>query len=325
MDKTTFISLLKNPENVDEKHFDDIRKLSVAYPYFAFPHILLAKLLNVKQDINARQYVTGYKIGDMNIDGNVQIHYFTSRGRSSLILGGTVDIAKSSYFVNRYVSNLMNWKNDFDYSKEIRLRGEFIMPHHKVKFGMYLSQLNKYIYFNEYAVPEQTLEPLATGTAYVEKDFYLGMLGFQFRLYGQYSSNMRIIPLPLFAGSQTTYFEWKLYRDMNTLGYSLRNKSYRNIMIMQIGWDITYNTQYYSYAYMPSNGMFHLQREQKTGNYPFFDFFVNIKINRARIFVKTEGFNTLFSDYFGKYNYMTYRYPTNDCRIKFGLSWLFYD
>lgn len=56
MNKTTFISLLKNPENVGNEHFEDIREMSVFYPYFAFPHIMLAKLLDMRQDINAPQY-----------------------------------------------------------------------------------------------------------------------------------------------------------------------------------------------------------------------------------------------------------------------------
>ena len=56
MDKTTFISLLKNPENAGKEHIDDIREMSAFYPYFAFPHILLAKQLKTRQDVNAEQY-----------------------------------------------------------------------------------------------------------------------------------------------------------------------------------------------------------------------------------------------------------------------------
>ena len=96
---------------------------------------------------------------------------------------------------------------------------------------------------------------------------------------------------------------------------------------MQLGWNLVYNTKYYAYAYMPATGMFHLQDEQQIGNYPFFDFFLNFQLNRARIFVKTDGINTLLSNYIGigRQNYMAYRYPTNNFRMKFGISWAFYD
>ena len=262
-------------------------------------------------DINGRLYFTGYKAGDINISGTVRIHYDTSKGRNTLLLGGNIENAHPSYFLNDYVSNVLAWNNnDFKPSQEIRLRGEFMMPHRKLKLGVYLSQLNNYIYIDQIAKPSQTSDPLLTGTAYIEKDIRLWKFGFRFRLYGQYSSNESIIPLPAFAGFQSTYFETWLVK---------------NVLTMQLGWNAVFNTRYYAYAYMPATGMFYLQEEQKIGNYPFFDFFLNFQIRRARIFVKTDGLNTIFSNILGKENFMVYRYPTNDFRVKFGVSWAFYD
>jgi len=261
-------------------------------------------------DFNGKLYFTGYKAGDININGTVQLHYFTAKGRNSLLLGGSLENAQPSYFLNKFASNLLAWNNDFKPSQEARLRGEFIMPHRHLKLGAYLSQLNNYVYINKDAVPAQTSEPLVIGTAYVEKDIRWWKLGFRFRLYGQYSSHEKIIPLPAFAGFQSTYFEtWVV----------------KNVLTMQLGWNVMYNTAYYAYSYMPATGMFYLQEEQKIGNYPFFDFFLNLQISRARIFVKTDGLNTIFRSFLGKENFMTYRYPTNDFRVKFGVSWAFYD
>ena len=261
-------------------------------------------------DINGKLYLTGYKLADTNIEGDVHLHYYTAKGRNTLSLGGSIDNVNPGYFLKSYVSNLTAWDNDFALSQEVRLRGEFTMPHRKLKLGAYLSQLNNYVYINREAIPQQASELLATGTVYIEKDIRWWKLGFRFRLYGQYSSNDAIIPLPAFAGFQSAYFEGWLVK---------------NVLNMQLGWDVTYNTKYYAYAYTPATGMFYLQNEQKTGNYPFFDFFVNFQINRARIFIKTDGLNTVFSDYIGKGNFMAYRYPTNDFRMKFGVSWAFYD
>ena len=265
-------------------------------------------------DINGQLYFTGYKAGNTHIDGNVHIHYYTANGRNSLTLGGDIDNVRPSYFLNKYVSNLIYWENDFDYSQEIRLRGEFTMPYRKLKVGAYISQLNNYVYIDTVAMPAQSSDLLMTGTAYLEKDIKLWKFGFRFRLYGQYSSNQEIIPLPAFAGYQSTYFEKCIVKKEN-----------REILNIQIGWDIVYFTKYYAYAYMPATGMFHLQNEQKTGNYPFFDFFLNMQIKRARIFIRSDGLNTVFRNTLGKGNYMAYRYPTNDFRMKIGVSWAFYD
>ena len=261
-------------------------------------------------DFNGRFYFTGYKTGNLNLNGTVQMHYYTLHGRSSLLLGGSIENAHPGYFLNKYASNWLSWDNDFNPSQEIRLRGEFLMPHRFLKLGAYLSQLNNYVYINREAVPEQSSDPLATATAYIEKDIQWWKLGFRFRMYGQYSSHEKIIPLPAFAGYQSTYFESWLVKD---------------VLTMQLGWDVCYHTKYYAYAYMPSTGMFYLQEEQKIGNYPFFDFFLNFQIKRGRVFIRTDGINTLFSPVIGRENFMVYRYPTNAFRMKFGFSWLFYD
>jgi hypothetical protein len=261
-------------------------------------------------DFNGRLYFSGYKLGDLNINGTVQIHYDTSKGRNSLLLGGSIENAHPSYFLSNYASNWLAWNNHFNTSQEMRLRGEFIMPHRKLKLGAYVSQLNNYVYINKDAVPEQSSDALVTGTAYIEKDILWWKFGFQFRLYGQYSSHEKTIPLPAFAGFQSTYFETWLVK---------------NVLTMQLGWNVSYHTGYYAYAYMPATGMFYLQEDQKIGNYPFFDFFLNFQIRRARIFVRTDGLNTIFRNVLGKENFMVYRYPTNDFRMKFGISWAFYD
>ena len=261
-------------------------------------------------DFNGRFYITGYKLSNLNINGTMQMHYFTPKGRSSLLLGGSIENAHPSYFLNKFASNWLAWDNNFIPSQEIRLRGEFIIPHRHLKLGTYLSQLNNYVYINKEAVPEQTSDALATATAYIEKDIQWWKLGFRFRLYGQYSSHEKIIPLPAFAGYQSTYFESWLVKS---------------VLTMQLGWDVCYHTGYYAYAYMPSTGMFYLQEDRKVGNYPFFDFFLNFQIKRGRVFIRTDGINTMFSQYLGKENFMVHRYPTNDFRMKFGFSWLFYD
>ncbi|MDR2848532.1 MAG: putative porin, partial [Bacteroidales bacterium] len=117
----------------------------------------------------------------------------------------------------------------------------------------------------------------------------------------------------VFAGYQSTYFEGWLVRD---------------VMNVQLGWDVTYNTRYYAPAYMPSSGMFYLQNERLVGVYPFVDVFLNFQIKKARFFIKTDGLYSLMSGedkILGKEYFMVYRYPLNVFRIKFGVSWAFYN
>jgi hypothetical protein len=73
MTKTLFMSLLQNPENVSEEHLDGIREMGISYPYFAFSHILLAKLLKTTQDTSARQYA---RIASLYASNSRWLYYY---------------------------------------------------------------------------------------------------------------------------------------------------------------------------------------------------------------------------------------------------------
>ena len=88
-----------------------------------------------------------------------------------------------------------------------------------------------------------------------------------------------------------------------------------------MGLDVSFFTSYYANAYMPALGLYYLQNEKKIGNYPFIDFFFNMKIKRARIFFKTEHVN---SGFMGAY-YLAPHIPAPDRCIKLGINWAFYD
>ncbi len=83
-----------------------------------------------------------------------------------------------------------------------------------------------------------------------------------------------------------------------------------------------YNTEYYADAYMPALRAFYSQQSYKTGNYPYIDAFVNIRVKRAKMFLLVEHLNAglMNYDYF-----MVPSYPMPDRAIKFGIAWAFYD
>jgi len=69
-------------------------------------------------------------------------------------------------------------------------------------------------------------------------------------------------------------------------------------------------------------GEFFTQDKVKIGNFPNLDFFINAKIQRTRIYLKAEHFNSLFSEnnYFSAPDY-----PYRDFLIRFGLVWNFFN
>ena len=94
-------------------------------------------------------------------------------------------------------------------------------------------------------------------------------------------------------------------------------------MQMQIGANVTYNTNWYAPGYSPALGMFYNQKVEKYGNCPYIDAFVNIQWKRACIFVKFVnvgmGWPMEHADYFSAHGYIR---PQR--AFKLGIFWPFY-
>jgi hypothetical protein len=69
-------------------------------------------------------------------------------------------------------------------------------------------------------------------------------------------------------------------------------------------------------------GSFYGQGAVETGGFAYIDAFLNLRVQRANLFLKftNVGANWLGYDYM-----MTYGYPVVERAIKFGVLWRFYD
>jgi len=127
----------------------------------------------------------------------------------------------------------------------------------------------------------------------------------------QKSSNAEVLDLPLATVRATGYFE-HLFNFKKTDGQ----------LNTQIGAEVLYHTTYYPYSYMPATGRFYRQDKVQTGNYPFINVFINLKLRRTRIFVMFDHIN---SGFMGYDYYQVPTYPMNIRMLRYGLAWTFYD
>ena len=143
-------------------------------------------------------------------------------------------------------------------------------------------------------------------TATLTQNFSFWYVRLDHRLLVQYSSHPDIVPLPLLAANLRYYLEIPVVK---------------NVMTAQIGADITFHTAYYMEAYNPALGTFHLQQEKKYGNTPYIDAFINMKWQRATIFVKYTNAAQGWPDsgYFSAPHYIR---PQR--AVKVGITWPFY-
>ncbi len=105
----------------------------------------------------------------------------------------------------------------------------------------------------------------------------------------------------------------------NTLYYS--NDFFKKAMFLQTGITFNYFTKFYANDYNPILGEFFVQNQKQIGAFPNFDLFVNARIQRTRIYLKAEHFNSAMS---GNTFYSSPNNPYHDFMIRFGLVWNFF-
>ena len=105
----------------------------------------------------------------------------------------------------------------------------------------------------------------------------------------------------------------------NTIYYS--NDLFKKAMFLQTGITFNYFTKFYANNYNPILGEFFVQNQTQIGAFPNFDIFANARIQRCRIFLKAEHFNSAMS---GNTFYSAPNNPYRDFMIRFGLVWNFF-
>lgn len=212
---------------------------------------------------------------------------------------------KPEWIYKHYYSNNFIWNNDP--GREQIFKSEFCLRMKSLIVKLKYYNINSYLIFNETALPDQSSETINVITASVFKKFVFGKLHLDNEIVYQYDGRTDVLHLPDLILNHSIYVNLELFKRAARI---------------QTGLDIFYNTEYYSNAYMPATGIFYLQNEKKTGNYPYADIFVNLKIKRAMLFAKYEHINKGLFDY--NY-YMTPHYPMPDGAFKFGIKWRFYN
>jgi hypothetical protein len=93
-------------------------------------------------------------------------------------------------------------------------------------------------------------------------------------------------------------------------------------MFLQTGITFNYFTKFYANDYNPILGEFFVQNQTQIGAFPNFDIFANARIQRTRIYLKAEHFNSSMS---GNNFYSAPNNPYHDFMIRFGLVWNFFE
>ncbi|HAT81070.1 MAG TPA: hypothetical protein DCS17_06680 [Flavobacterium sp.] len=220
---------------------------------------------------------------------------------------------------NLYQSSFVNynWSNDFKNEKINFININADSPW--VNVSVQYSSFKDHLYFEDdstagqIALQQQIIAP----AQYTKTINYLSVKAsneFKFWkfaldntiLYQKVDQQDYILNVPEFVTRNTLYYSQNLFKKA---------------LFLQTGITFNYFTAYYGNEYNPVIGEFFVQNQKKIGNFTNFDFFFNARIQRTRVYLTLEHFNSSLSGY----NYLSSpNNPYTDFIIRLGLVWNFF-
>lgn len=259
----------------------------------------------ISLDASGYFYFAGYNLGDFGARFN--FHFQTkdsARVQQGLTAGIQYRQYEPAWIFQHFRSNHGEWEVDLDKQRELHASLKYFIKswNFDLVFNSYL--LNNYTYFDTLMKPVQFADVANVFTLELHKRFRAWKIYFDPYLIGQYSTTDNI-RLPYFAGRLAVYFQGYLFKKA---------------LLLNAGFDITYNTPYMANGYNPVAASFYLQNQINTGNYPFLDLQISGRIKTVKFFVRLRNVNQRWPEV--PY-YTTPHYPLQDRSVQFGISWDF--
>ena len=255
----------------------------------------------------------GYNAGDVTANGRLDLTIGTGKWSTDVWAKARVQLRTPSLWEDEFHSNHYAWGNtiadrgSLTNEKNVDIMGGIRVPALEIDVSAFSAALTDRVYFDAQGTPRQAGDVQVFGL-YARAHLHQSHTNFNsiIRIAAQKTSDSEVLPLPGFAIYATSYWE----------------RLFFGVLLTQIGFDVHYNTRYYTPAYNPAIMQFVPQHEREIGNYAYFDPFLNFHLKKIRAYVKMEHINNLWGsdDHFN-----TIHYPANPQTFKFGLSWNFYD
>ena len=280
-----------------------------------YNNVLVGRLYNdigkFRWMANGEMYLTGYRTGDFSLTGEISKTFEWKKGNAIWAVTGGIVNRQPSFWYEQWGGNHFEWHNNFKKEFRVDLGTVFSYPARKAELKFNYAIVDNYTDFNTNALPSQHAGGLSVAAITAKKEFRAWKFHLETDILLQQSSNPEVLDLPLFTTQSALFFE-HLFRFKKTNGR----------LNVQLGADLIYHTSYYAYAYMPATGRFYRQDKTRTGEYPFLNVFLNLKLKRTRIFVM---YDHVTSGLLGYDYYMVPSYPMNARMLRYGIAWTFYN
>jgi hypothetical protein len=255
---------------------------------------------------NSFYILGGFDHGDYDASGMIaSYHHIDSANTRYFGIMGDIIRQSPAWFDRIYKANNFYWVIKFNPAFMETAR---VFYHYK-KVDVYAAYhiVKNEIYYNYNALPYQIDANAIVMQVGLKKDFKWKSWQLTNNIVYQKTDAKGMIRLP---------------EIMSNNAFSYNHKIFKNALVLQLGVEVTFFSSYYPLSWMPATREFYKQDDYKSTNYPYLDVFLNVRIKRARLFLKMDHVNSGLMGF----NYiMIPNYPMSDRALKFGVSWKFYN
>ncbi|MFD2999104.1 putative porin [Pontibacter toksunensis] len=208
------------------------------------------------------------------------------------------------------LSNHFKWDNDFKTSVTDRIgigyAGKLGVRQY-IKLNAHFTNIKRYIYYNQFALPQQQSGDQRLWGADVSHHIRFGPVHIKSFVAYTNTDEADKVRVPDWLLESTAYIEGFLFKKA---------------LFSQLGVQATYASSYYADAYMPVTQQFYVQNNFQVQGYPVIEVFLNADIKTVNFFLKMSHVNDglLEPVYF-----VTPYYPGMRRSFTFGLKWMFFD
>jgi len=295
--KYTYISASENIRGLGDKEYYDNTSLGFElsdYRKFGF-------------DLNGEYFIEGYNQFDYLLNAHLYSPFI-----KKILPQFNVDFkaqqAAPAYTDQLFYGNHFIWENNFQKTKSESLSAYF-SDVYGFRFGASFTTASDLIYYDTMALPRQDRGNVNFTSLFVNKQIDIGK-------HLHFLNNITF-QKPLSGAYDVRVPEWLVRTS-----YFYDHYLFKHSLLLQVGFDFSYNSSYYAYGYMPEISKFYLQDKILIGNYQVYDVWIAAKIKRLNAFLKMEHINEGLS---GNWYFLAPHYPMYPTVLRFGIKWSFYN
>ncbi len=258
--------------------------------------------------LKAQYALFGFNAGDFNASASIDYPIASKLG--SLRLKANIKSLSPDFVQNRWFGHYFNWDNDFKKTQSLQVEATYELPRLKLELSARTQIFDQLIVTNTLSQPTQLSTELSVSQFILKKGFrFLRKFHFDHTSVVQLSSS-DFINLPTYTTFNSLYYQGYLFGGA---------------ALAKIGLDIQYHTNYFANGYNPATGQFFLQNQQELEFYPVVDAYINVKIQRVRLFLAMQHLNQGWIPGFDNGYFEAVHHPMQDRALKFGVRWMFFD